>query len=158
MYETTKTHNAEFRAFDRQERRMIYHRQAFIPAMVTNLGVFRLDHTLKEDRWELLDYPPERFTLMQYAGQNDSDNTKIYEMDRVEVLKDQQLFRGWVQLGPYLQPGKNIGDKPTQCFGFYVDAEAKDYIKNGKKLVPRHLHQCSLSEFDMVHVIGHYFD
>ncbi len=69
----------EFRAWDKLDKRMIVNEQEFIPVLVTNKGVFKLDPHSETDNWVLLD--SERFEITEYIGIKDVNGKKIFEGD-----------------------------------------------------------------------------
>ncbi len=74
----------KFRAWDKKDNRMIVHEQGFIPLKVTNIGVFRLDAKIKENRWILIDL--KRFIIEQFTGLKDSRGIRIYKGDVIKYL------------------------------------------------------------------------
>lgn len=75
----------KFRVWDKEDKRIITHEQEFTPLKVTNIGVFKLDPCLKENRWILIN--KDRFEFMEYTGLNYRVNNKeIYECDIIKAL------------------------------------------------------------------------
>lgn len=69
----------KYRAWDKVDKRYIVDEQEFIPVIVTNKGVFRLDATIKENRWILIE--PERFVIESCSGRTDYNMKEIYKGD-----------------------------------------------------------------------------
>ena len=86
---------SKFRAWDKEDKRMIVHEQDFIPLKVTNFGVFRLDATIEQNRWVLMNR--ERFEIMQYTGLNDRNGKKIFELDITEFVYRGKLTTGIIK-------------------------------------------------------------
>lgn len=74
--------NSEYRAWDKKLRYFIIKEQEYIPLKVTNIGVFRLDPSIENDRWELL--PVKRFIIEAFTGIYDINKEKIYKGDIIE--------------------------------------------------------------------------
>lgn len=77
---------SKYRAWDKEDKRMIVDKQDFIPLIATNLGVMKLDPTSKENRWILL--PRERFVLMQSTGLTDKNGVDVFRTDKV-IIRDE---------------------------------------------------------------------
>jgi hypothetical protein len=72
----------KFRAWDKQDKRMIVDQQDFIPLLVTNKGVFRLNPHHQEPLWVLVE--GDRFEIMQHLGMCDRTHKDLYMGDVIK--------------------------------------------------------------------------
>ena len=85
----------KFRAWDKKDKRFIYDKQVFIPLRVTNVGIFKLNPSTKEETWLLID-DESRFELMQYTGLRDKKGVKIYEGDVVRAFARDDEYHNYI--------------------------------------------------------------
>lgn len=71
----------KYRAWLINQKRMITHTQDFIPMRVTNFGLERLNPTMENNHWCLVDDPVE---LMQFIRIKDSNGIEYYIGDIAE--------------------------------------------------------------------------
>lgn len=85
--------NLKFRAWDKQDNRMIIDEQDFIPLKVTNKGVLRLSPLHEDNLWSIID--GERFEIMMFSGAKDKNGNEICEGDIIRwhdiVTSDYQI-------------------------------------------------------------------
>lgn len=70
----------KYRVWDKDDNRMITDTQYFIPLIITNKGILRLNAEHKENLYTLIPFG-DRFILMRNVGFNDKNNKEIYEGD-----------------------------------------------------------------------------
>jgi uncharacterized phage protein (TIGR01671 family) len=117
----------KFRAWDKEDKRMIVHQQDFIPLIVTNFGVFKLDPTIKEDRWILIN--KDRFELMPYSGFKDVNGKEIYVGDVVIYNETQykvSAFYGSYMLQRVDHEAIDYSDFPVSIFS--TDSNKMQFI------------------------------
>jgi uncharacterized phage protein (TIGR01671 family) len=129
----------KFRAWDKEDKRMIIHEQEFIPLKITSIGVFRLDASIKEDRWEFIN--EDRFEIMQYTGLKDKNDKEIYDGD---IIKGTHLFVS--RFDNQLKKVKmNNGVICFSLYGFKIN-------------IDRGEHLYTLSENDEIEIIGNIYE
>jgi len=84
----------KFRAWDKQEQRMIVHEQEFIPLKITSIGVLRLNPHHESTLYDLMDI--NRFDITQFTGVKEK-RTEIewYEGDIISFKcgeQQQEMF------------------------------------------------------------------
>lgn len=80
--------NYKFRAWDKKDKRMIVDEQEFIPLIVTNKGVMKLDPQSITNKYFLVE-DNNRFELMASTGLVDMQGKEIYKSD---LLIDEENF------------------------------------------------------------------
>ena len=80
-----------FRAWDKENKRMIADEQDFIPLIVTNKGVLRLSALHEEDLYSL--HSGTRFQIMQCTGWRDKNGRLIFEGDIVNATSGYRVMR-----------------------------------------------------------------
>lgn len=114
----------KFRAWDKEDNRMIVDEQDFIPLKVTNKGVMRLSPHHSEDLWEIIDN--SRFEIMQYTGLKDSNGKDIYEGDKVKFRKYMNEYNGTV----HFEKGCFIVKWESVVGAYGEKATHSEYLKN----------------------------
>ena len=71
----------KYRAWLVNEKRMMTHTQYFIPMRVTNFGLERLNPTMENNHWYLVDEPIE---LMRFIGLKDDKDVEYFIGDIAE--------------------------------------------------------------------------
>lgn len=118
----------KFRAWDKQQSRMIVDKQEFIPLLVTSMGVFKLDPRLKGDRYIRMN--DSRFELMQFTGLTDKNGADIYEGDIVSSDYYEPDFK---ESGPVVYNSIDMR--------FEVDAGEQDAFRYGNLTAIGNIHQ-----------------
>lgn len=80
--------NYKFRAWDKKDKRMIVDEQRFVPLIVTNKGVMKLDPQSITNKYFLVE-DNNRFELMASTGLVDMQGKEIYKSD---LLIDEENF------------------------------------------------------------------
>ena len=102
---------SKFRAYDKIDKRLIIDKQDFIPLIVTNKGVFKLDPCCEYNRW--IEIEEDRFVIMEYTGLKDKNRVLIFEGDIVTTpYRD---TNGYIY---YSAPVFGLKDKTGVCIDF----------------------------------------
>lgn len=108
----------KYRAWDKQDNRMIVHEQDFIPLKVCSLGVLRLDATHENDLWNIM--PIERFELMKCTDIQDRNGVNIHVGD---IVKFHYFYMGVGQnLGAVECEAELTGTFDEDEYGWVVKA------------------------------------
>ena len=125
----------KFRAWDKQDKRMIIDEQDFIPLKVTSKGVLKLSPHHVENLWSFVD--GDRIDIMQFTGIQDKKGNGIYEgdivlLDIMDVQNNESLTISAEDRNEMYKRDLKIISYQQGSFGFYPVYPELNYVDDVK--------------------------